>query len=301
MNKRIGQVTLGVGLTVLAILVPTRTGRVRPVTRAGRRRVQRRLHGIPGRIRGLDYKLHRRHPDENVSDLVLADRIRSSLGRVQKELDLPHIHVMVNDRVVKLHGDVVSQHQTERLITEIEHMAGVQGVESFLHVGLLSSDTKPSTGRAQPPPPSAAYKQLAAAAVLAGAPPEPASVLRAVLGTFCEQIPLDEREHVLGHLPGDVRRLAERPQRRGKELDRIRRASDLYHAVAEAHRPVNARAAEAVTLAVLAELARLVPEERRDIEATLPDELRQLWSRARTPATSLPVMPVEQIELLEQC
>ena len=301
MRTRIGQVISSAGLTTFALLILSRTARGRRVTRAGRRKVERRLHGIPGRLRGLDYKLRRRHPDEHASDLVLTDRIRSSIGPVQKELDLPHIHVMVNDGVAMLHGEVVSQHDTERLVKEIEQVAGVLGVESFLHVGLLGSDTKPSTGRAQTPPPSAASKQLAATAVLAGAPAEPTSVLRAVLSTFCEQIPEDEREHVLGHLPADVRHLAERPLRRGKELERIRSVSDLYGAVAGAHRPVDVLVAEAVTLAVLTDLARLVPEERQDIAATLPEELRRLWGRAQTLATSHPVMPVGQIELLEQC
>ncbi len=300
MRKPIGQATVSAGLAALAVLGLSRTTGARRAARAGGSMVVRRVHGIPGRLRGLDYKLRRRHPNENVSDLVLADRIRSSIGRVEKELDLPHIHVMVNDHVAMLHGEVATQHDSERLIKEIEHVAGVKGVESFLHVGLLPSDTKPSTGHAQPPPPSAAFKQLTDTAVRAGAPTAPTSVLRAVLSTFCEQIPLDEREHVLGHLPPDVRRLAERPLRRGMEIERIRHANDLFDAVAGADHAMDAPAAEAVTLAVLADLARLVPEERRDIEATLPEELRRLWGDAQKVAATEPRISVGQIELLEQ-
>lgn len=301
MRKRNGQVGAGVVLAALGVLGLSRTTRARRMTRAGRRRVQRRLHRIPGRLQGLDYQLHRRHPDVNVSDFVLADRIRSSIGPVEKELDLPHIHVMVNDHVAMLHGEVASQHDAERLIDAIEHVAGVKGVESFLHVGLLPGDTRPSTGRAQPLPPSTALQQLIDTAVRAGAPQQPTSILRTVLSTFCEQIPLDEREHVFAHFPDDVKQLAERPQRRGMELERIKRADDLFDAIGGAHPALDASVAEAVTLAVLTDVARLVPEERQDIEATLPNELRQLWRTAQTRATSSPPISVGQIELLEQC
>lgn len=300
MRKRIGKATLGAALAAVTVLAYSRTAGARRAARAGRKMVEHRVHGIPGRLRGLDYRLRQRHPDENVSDLVLADRIRSTIGRVEKELDLPRIHVMVNDHVAMLHGEVATQHDSERLIKAIEHVAGVKGVESFLHVGLLPSDTKPSTGRALPPPPSAAYKRLADTAVRAGAPTAPTSVLRAVLSTFCEQIPIGEREHVLGHLPEDVRNLAERPLRRGAEIERIRQASDLFDTVAGADPAVGGPAAEAITLAVLTDLARLVPEERRDIEATLSEELRRLWSRAQKLAMTEPSISVGQIELLEQ-
>lgn len=300
MRKRIGQATASAGFVALAVLALSRTTRARRAARVGRSMVERRVHGIPGRLRGLHYKLRRRHPDEHVSDLVLADRVRSSIGRVEKELDLPHIHVMVNDHVAMLHGEVATRHDAERLVKEIEHVTGVKGVKSFLHVGLLPSDTKPSTGHAQPPPPSAAFKQLTDTAVRVGAPTAPTTVLRAVLSTFCEQIPIDEREHVLGHLPGDVRRLAERPLRQGVVIERIRHANDLFDAVASADHAIGASAAQAVTLAVLADLARLVPEERRDIEATLPEELRRLWGDAQELATSKPPISVGQIELLEQ-
>ncbi len=300
MHERTARVALGSGLTAVAALLVTRTSRGRRLSRAGRRRIGRRLHGIPGKLRGLDYQLRRRHPDDTVSDLVLADRIRSSIGPLQKELDLPHIHVMVSDGVAMLHGEVTSQHDSERLISKIGDVAGVHGVESFLHVGLLPSDTRPSAGRAEPPPLSAAYQQLAATAVRAGSPVDPSSMLRAVLGTFCDQIPPDERAHVLGHLPEDVRLLAERPVRRGVERDRIRRTHDLYEAIAGAHHPLDVPTAQAVTREVLIDLARLVPEECQDIAATLPEELRELWTDSWAAATSSPAMTVGEIELLEQ-
>lgn len=300
MRKRFGHATLSAAFAAFVVLALSRATRTRRAARNGRTMVERRVHGIPGRLRGLHYKLRRRHPDEQVSDLVLADRIRSSIGRVAKELDLPRIHVMVNDHVAMLHGEVATQHDSERLIKAVEHVAGVKGVESFLHVGLLPSDTKPSTGHAQPPPPSSAFKQLTDTAVRAGASTAPTSVLRAVLSTFCEQIPLAEREHVLGHLPEDVRLLAERPLRRGVEIERIRRANDLFGAVAGAGHAMGAPAAEAVTRAILADLVRLVPEERRDIQATLPEELRRLWGDAQKLAAAEPPISIGQIELLEQ-
>jgi len=113
--------------------------------RTVRHTLRRRARHVPGQLHGLGYKLRRRHPDEQVSDLVLADRIRSSIGPIEKQLDLPHIHVMVNDRIAILHGEVSSQHDSERLTAAIRQVSGVKGVESFLHVGLLASDTRPST------------------------------------------------------------------------------------------------------------------------------------------------------------
>src|ERR1019366_3477832 len=78
---------------------------LRPGTRANRLICRgsdaagRRLRYMGGRGRGASYRLRGRHPDPEVIDNVLADRIRSSIGALEKRLDLPHIHVMVDDHV----------------------------------------------------------------------------------------------------------------------------------------------------------------------------------------------------------
>ena len=74
-------------------------------------------------------------PDPNVSDDILADRIRSSIGPLEKRLDLPHVHVMVEDKVVILHGDVPATADPRSIEHAIMGVSGVRGIESHLHAG----------------------------------------------------------------------------------------------------------------------------------------------------------------------
>ena len=95
--------------------------------------------------------------------LVLADRIRSTLGPLEKRLDLPHIHVMVHDHIALLHGDVGSYREVDEIDTAVAAVSGVAGVDSWLHVGLIAGDTRPSTGRAVVQPSDARHAFLGAA------------------------------------------------------------------------------------------------------------------------------------------
>jgi hypothetical protein len=107
----------------------------------------RRVERTHGRFRGLVYRLSGRRPDPDVDDLTLADRVRSTLGPVEKQLDLPHVHVMVEDHVVLLHGEVEWPHEAATLEEAAQRVSGVRDVESHLHTGMLPSDTRPSEGR----------------------------------------------------------------------------------------------------------------------------------------------------------
>ena len=95
---------------------------------------------------GLVYRLAGRHPNPDVSDDILADRVRSSIGGLEKRLDVPHIHVMVEDHVAILHGEVTEDSDVRALEHAIVRVSGVRGVESHLHVGLAPGDTRPSEG-----------------------------------------------------------------------------------------------------------------------------------------------------------
>ncbi|MST33918.1 BON domain-containing protein, partial [Acidimicrobiaceae bacterium USS-CC1] len=123
---------------------------LRPGTRANKvvcRSVDeagRRLRYAGGRLQGLSYRLGGRHPDPHVGDNVLADRIRSSVGGLEKRLDLPHVHVTVERGVAVLHGEVGSAEDARQLERAVEAVSGVAGVESYLHVGLGAGDTRPS-------------------------------------------------------------------------------------------------------------------------------------------------------------
>ena len=102
---------------------------------------------LAGQLKGTAYRLSGGHPDPHVPDDVLADRIRSSLGPIEKRLDLPRIHVMVEKHVALLHGDVATAADADELVASVQRVPGVAGVESHLHVGLIAGDTRPSEGR----------------------------------------------------------------------------------------------------------------------------------------------------------
>lgn len=268
-----------IGVTAgVAAVVAASTGRCEQ--RAGHGRagaLGRRVRRARNRWRGTVYEIRGRHPSADVSDLVLADRVRSTIGPLQRRLDLPHVHVMVNDHVVTLHGDVASSDDVTRLVDEILGISGVRHVNSFLHLGLITGDTRPSEGRRATPPPSPALVQLIDAARRAGASDAPLFAVHAVLDAFFERIPPGERRHLISHLPRDVRALTEPPHVYGAGTARLRTADELFAAVS-AHDPrLDDRSAAAVTAAVVAVLRQLVPEERDDVEAVLPHELRQLW------------------------
>lgn len=109
--------------------------------------VTKRLASSGGRLRGTLYRVSGHRPEPDVDDLTLADRVRSTLGPVEERLDLPHVHVMVEDHVALLHGDVEWPHEAATLVEATRHVSGIRDVESHLHVGLLASDMRPSEGR----------------------------------------------------------------------------------------------------------------------------------------------------------
>jgi osmotically-inducible protein OsmY len=100
-----------------------------------------------GQWRGLLYRVTGRRPDPNVDDHTLADRVRSMLGPLEKRLDVPRVHVMVENHTVLLHGDVEWPHEAATITKAVRHVSGVRDVESHLHIGMLRSDTRPSSGR----------------------------------------------------------------------------------------------------------------------------------------------------------
>lgn len=120
-----------------------------PLNRMACRSLQntgRHLRYLAGRLDGLSYQLAGRRPDPGVTDDVLADRIRSELGGLEKRRDLPHVHVTVERHVALLHGDVPTAGDAEAIERAVSEVSGVAGVRSHLHVGLIDGDTRPSQG-----------------------------------------------------------------------------------------------------------------------------------------------------------
>lgn len=276
--KRIVRTLVGAGLLaggVVALRPGTKTHRA---LRHGVELATRRVRYAGGRLTGVRYRLRGGHPATGADDGVIADRVRSTLGALTKQLDVPHVHVMVEDGIVLLHGVV----DTATQAVEIEHATlevfGVTGVESYLHVGLTPSDTRPSAGREQPSP--VLYRMLDAAGRVGIAEEDRSALVRAVLATFADRLPDGERAHVLAHLPADVASMFDAPRRCGRHPART--VATFADRVASAAGAVSRDDALAVSVAVLRELSADVPDEAADVAAVLPAELRALWP-ARAP------------------
>ncbi|HET6966110.1 MAG TPA: DUF2267 domain-containing protein [Acidimicrobiales bacterium] len=273
-----GVVGVGAGLRVARSDAGRRARR--EMLRRRRRMVGHARH-LAGRWQGAIYRLYGSPPDPAVIDTVLADRIRSTLGPVEARLDLPRVHVMCQDHVALLHGEVATPVQALEIEAAVAEVPGVVGVRSFLHVGLLPGDSRPSDG-GRGRPPSEALRRLRDAAVRAGAD-EAGSVaaVRAVLAAFVDELPEAERRHLMVHLPDDIRVLLQPDlghRRRGPA--HTRRVGELVIDVVGATDGVPLGRAEHVIESVLGTLRELVPEEGRDVSAVLPTDLRRLWEGA---------------------
>ncbi|HZD00712.1 MAG TPA: DUF2267 domain-containing protein [Actinomycetes bacterium] len=236
----------------------------------------RHLHDV---WEGARYRLSRSGPDPLVDDDVLADRVRSALGVVAKQLDVPRAHVMVTSHVVTLHGEVGTLGEALTLAGAAGAVPGVLGVQSRLHVGLLPGQHRPSQDRMARRPAAPALRYLLAVAARAGvgADHAPAAV-HAVLESFAGCLQAGERRRLLGCLPADVRRLAQSGRRRSPRIDD---PVDLVARVAEVSGLGDMVRAERVTEAVLGALHEVLPAARAvHLGTALPPGLRPLWRLA---------------------
>jgi uncharacterized protein (DUF2267 family) len=224
------------------------------------------------------YRMQGREPREYVADDILADRIRSTIGTLEKRLDVPRVNVTVEGRVALLHGVVGSDDDAAAIERAVSDITGVRGVTSYLHVGLGRGDSRPSAGSAVAER-SEAMQHLLGAVSSAAPTGHPRCVLRAVLSTFAEYVPPDERRHLLTRLPADVRALAEPPRRMGARAGHGRHLDEFVAAVIAADGIDRERATYAIE-SVLGVLRELVPEEAADVAAILSGELREFWNAA---------------------
>lgn len=269
---RTAALAIGVAGVVAATGKATSPGRL--VRRVGGD-LGRQARRARGTLAGLRYRLSGGHPDADVTDDVLADRIRSTIGPLEKQLDVPRVHVMVADRVVMLHGEVPTLADADTIAEAVLDVVGVMAVESYLHVGLIAGDTRPSEGRHDEPSP--ALRRLLDAASEAGAIDGTAPVaVRSVLSAFADRLPGNQVDHLLTHLPSDVVALANAPQRRGKMPHKIRTVPELV-AAATRRGGIDPGHADAIASSIIGELRSLVPEEARDVRAVLPRDLKQFW------------------------
>lgn len=282
MRRAARWIVVGAAAAGVSAVVVGRRGT--PVSRKARRRfagARRRLRYARGKLEGAAYRFEGHQPDPAVTDGVLADRIRSSLGRIEQELDLPHVHVMVEHHVALLHGAVASERDADRVEQAVTSVPGVAGVESYLHIGLGAGDTRPSEGRAFHRP-SVAMLTLLEAAEKSGVTPEAAPlVVRGVLATFADRLPPAHRAHLSSNLPADVRPLFT-PPRRIRGAPPARSLRDLVGRVAVTTSDLPLERAVDVTVHVVHALRDLVPGDVREIASALPAELRELWEAPGT-------------------
>ncbi|MFZ4516646.1 MAG: hypothetical protein ACOYN3_10090, partial [Acidimicrobiia bacterium] len=146
---RVITLALAVGGTVAAVIMtPVIRKRLRELNRA----IGKRLRYERGRVRGAQYHLAGNAPNPDVEDDVLADRIRSSIGPIEKRLDIPRVHIAVVDHVAHIHGVVGTSSERYEIERAVESVSGVCGIESYLHVGLGPGDTRPSESLWHPSP-----------------------------------------------------------------------------------------------------------------------------------------------------
>lgn len=211
--------------------------------------------------------------DDRAPDPVVADRVRSALGSVEKALDVPRVHVQVERGVALLHGDVPTEAAAQVLVERAAAVPGVRAVASHLHVGMLPSDTAPSSGHVER---SAVARRLIAAARGGGGGEVTAELAaRRVVEVFASALPRHARTRVASHLPLDVApwALPERP------VPGLMTVDDLYDAVV-ADDLIPAAHAPWVVVGVLRALRASLPSDVGEIGRELPGALRHLWADA---------------------
>jgi osmotically-inducible protein OsmY len=90
------------------------------------------LHRAANQAKGLAYRATRRHPSTAVDDSVLADRIRSTIGPLEKQLHNSRINVTVENGMAILHGDIESPVAATQIEKAVRAVAGVKDVDSHL-------------------------------------------------------------------------------------------------------------------------------------------------------------------------
>ena len=259
-------------------------GMVVGLSAAGRRCSRRLVRSLgrtaryqSGRLEGLRYRMAGRQPDPDADDNVLADRVRSVLGPLERRLDMPRIHVQVYAHEVLLHGDVASDADATRIVDATKAIPGVRRVRSHLHVGFFPGDTRPSEGAKHHAESAALCSVLAAAHGAGVRRGSERAAARSVLSTFASLLPPGERRHVLSHLPADLRELAGPPRPRWIGHRSVRRVDDFALAALPTYDPSSR---EAIVESVIGAVRELVPEEAADVASVLPGELRHLWKTA---------------------
>lgn len=275
-TRRIVQgVMLGAGVIGAAVAATPDRGPGRWMRRATGRLASDARY-MAAAVPGFTYRISGGHPDPDVGDEVIAERVRARLGLITTHLGIPPMTVHSIEHVVILEGAVARRRDAVHLERAALAVRGVRGVESHLHEDdtLLRSETAASIVI-----PSLALAELCEAAGNAGARAERAAV-HAVLCAFTDRLPEAARAELAAHLPADVRALIAPARHHGERMAPPRTVAELVLAVIAADGRADAVATEdayAVTAAVISTLRGLVPEATAEMVAALPRELGDLW------------------------
>jgi hypothetical protein len=90
------------------------------------------LHRAVNHAKALAYRATRRHPSTKVDDSVLADRIRSTIGPLEKQLHNSRINLTVENGIAILHGDIESPEAATQIEEAVRAVAGVHGIRTHL-------------------------------------------------------------------------------------------------------------------------------------------------------------------------
>jgi hypothetical protein len=147
---------LGVGALLMYVLDPQRGARRRALardkaTRLGHRAgetLAARSRDLRNRSRGVAAKTRSLvHKDEDVSDAVLAERVRARIGRVVGHPG--SIDVAAENRIVTLSGPVLED-EVDDLLSAVRDTPGVEEVEDRLDVHAEPDDVPGLQGEPRP-------------------------------------------------------------------------------------------------------------------------------------------------------
>lgn len=145
MNKGLALIgAAGVGAGLMYILDPDRGNRRRALVRdkvehtvrKTKDEIERTSHDLGNRMRGLTAALKAPFKNEQVTDDVLVDRVKSKLGHVVATPG--KIAVKAADGVVTLSGQILED-EVENLLGSVSSVRGVGGVDNKLRVQRTSN------------------------------------------------------------------------------------------------------------------------------------------------------------------
>jgi len=266
---------LGAGVIGAAVAATPDRGPGRWMRRATARIAQDARY-VASAVPGFTYRISGAHPDPDVGDDVIAERVRARLGLITAHLGIPSMTVHSIEHIVVIEGAVPRRRDALHLERVAMAVRGVRGVESHVHEDdtLLRSEAAASVVI-----PSLALAELCGAAGDAGARDERAAV-HAVLCAFTDRLPAAARLDLASHLPPDVRALIAPARHHGARMAPPRTVAELVRSVLDIDGRTDAVATEdayAVTAAVVTTLRGLVPEATAEMVAALPRELADLW------------------------